>query len=379
MIERRQPNRIDAKQRDPLRVALVGAGRWGKKLLRVFSEAPRAHVVAVCDQDPDVQSYLAENRPDLDLYSNLDRLLERTRSDAIVIATPSDTHALLGLCALDAGKHLFIEKPMATSLASALALYARAQAAGKKVMVGHVLEYHPNVVRLCDAVASGSLGELRFVCSERFGIAAANPADPWWELAPHDFSLLRLVTRQEPELITARRRADGGIGAAITLANGIRARIAVGRMESEQRTRCTLVVGSEGVAVFDEMARGGHLALFHLQPGLSDWMRTFASWWRDTNLEATLGPSAISSLRRFVPSSSHESPDEPLRLEAAHFIAGVLDAAEIKSDANDGLRVVMALDAGERSAKRDGLSMHVPKERQQSRFAETRSLSMVEL
>jgi predicted dehydrogenase len=374
-----KPNRIDTQQRDPLRVALVGAGRWGKKLLRVFSEAPRAHVVAVCDRDPDVRSYLTKSRPDLDLYANIDRLLERTRVDAIVIATPSDTHALLGLRALDAGKHLFVEKPMATSLASALALHARAQTAGKKVMVGHVLEYHPNVVRLCDAIASGSLGELRFVCSERFGLTAANPADPWWELAPHDFSLLRLVTRQELELIAARRRADGGVGAAITLTNGIRARLTVGRMDTEERNRRTLVVGTDGVAVFDEMARGGQLALIHTQPGLSDWMRTFATGWRDANLEATLAPSAISSLRRFVPSSSHESLDEPLRVEAAHFIAGALDAAEIRSDANDGLRVVTALDAGERSAKRDGLSIHVSKERQQNRFAETRCHPMVEL
>jgi predicted dehydrogenase len=349
------PVRPDGVEQSELGVALVGAGRWGKKLLRVFSATPRAKVWAVCDRDATVRSEIERAHPGLRLFRGVEELLGLSPIDAVVVATPSATHAELALWALAAGKHVFVEKPMATSIGHALLVHGRVRATGRRFMVGHVLEYHPSILRLMALIRAGALGELRYVCCERYGLAPANATDPWWELAPHDFSLLRVLTGREPELVAARRTRPDAVQAFVTLPHAIRAKLSVGRSVRRHKARSTLVVGSEGVAVFDGLAQGGRLELMHPRSGYEEWLDGFERRWATTDVRTEIESGKLSSLRSFPA----DSTIEPLAIEATHFVAGALDSADIRTDADSGLRVVSALDAGERSMLQGGLPVPV--------------------
>jgi UDP-2-acetamido-3-amino-2,3-dideoxy-glucuronate N-acetyltransferase len=353
MAERRSRRAPVAASAGELGVGVVGLGRWGKKLLRVFSAAPRARVVAACDPDPRGLREAQRSHPELELFSDFDLVIRRPDLDAVVLATPSTTHAALVLRALEAGKHVFVEKPMATCLGDALAIRAAAQATGKRVMVGHVLEYHPALRQLRALVRSGALGEVRLVYSERFGLVAENTTDPWWELAPHDFSLLRLITDRDPEQIAARRQGDA-IEARVVLKTGIRARIDVGRCDHRAKKRSFLVVGKKGIAVFNGLALGGQLDVMFPRAGAAMSMEELVECWTRTDPELELAADAGFSRTLLAGTSA-----EPLAIEAAHFVAAVLDVTEIATDSENGLRVVAALDAGERSMREGGAPIAV--------------------
>jgi UDP-2-acetamido-3-amino-2,3-dideoxy-glucuronate N-acetyltransferase len=302
-------------------------------------------------------------------------LLEQSPVDAVVVATPSSSHAELALGALDAGKHVFVEKPMATAFSDAFAVHARVRAKGRKLMVGHVLEYHPSIVRLEQLIRSGALGVPRFVCSERFGLAPSSDADVWWELAPHDFSLLRFLTGQEPEIVGARRVAADAIDAFVTLSDGSTARIAVGRAEQRRKSRLTMVVGTESVAVFDGLAGGGNLELMCPRAGLEAWTKALANGPGALDLRRELALANLSS----VCCLKADTSIEPLAIEARHFVAAILDSAELRTDADNGLRVVAALDAGERSMLQGGLPIALRRNFATRRLASEQPESAAEL
>jgi len=337
--------------RAELGLGIIGAGRWGKRLLRVFSATPGARVVGVCDSDPSRLKELKRFDQPFARFSNVEALLAHGRVDAVVIATPSSTHARLVLLALDAGKDVFVEKPMATELPDALSIHGRVQSAGRRLMVGHVLEYHPSVARLVALIRAGALGELRFVCCERFGLAQSSVSDPWWELAPHDFSLIRLLTGQEPRFVAARRTGPELIDAVVGLPSRVRARISVGRSELRPKSRTTLVAGTEAVAVFQGVT--GQLDLLLPRVGLRDWLSGFAERWARADLTAELAAQNLTSQHCF------SSSIEPLAVEAGHFVSALLGSTEIRTDAEGGLRVVSALCAGERSLAQGGRPIDV--------------------
>jgi UDP-2-acetamido-3-amino-2,3-dideoxy-glucuronate N-acetyltransferase len=333
-----------------LRVGVVGVGRWGKRLLRVFSAVPRSRLVAACDTDARALAAAGLSYPGVRLFSSSDELFGSSAADAIVLATPSATHAKLTLRALDAGKHVFVEKPMATCAKDAILVQARVRRSGKVLMVGHVLEFHPSFVLLRALIRAGTLGDVRFVFSERIGPTPSGMSDPWWELAPHDFSLVRSITGREPERVAARRTEEDIIAADVRLPDGIQARIVVGRSNRQPKSRSTVVVGSRGAAIFDGVADESRLDVLLPQPGLREWLAAFAHQWAAAGREMELCASDLSHLRRHSTMSS----GEPLANEAAHFVDGILDGAEISTDANNGLSVVLALDAGQRSLLEDG-------------------------
>ncbi|MFN8614930.1 MAG: Gfo/Idh/MocA family oxidoreductase [Vampirovibrionales bacterium] len=205
------------------RVAVVGCGRWGKNLVRTFHRL--GALAALCDTSPEALVEALEVIPAEDPYplttTQFNELLSSEQLDGIVIATPSHTHAALASQALAAGKHVYVEKPLATTTADVEALMAQAQAAELTLMVGHLLLYHPAVHRLKTLVAEGVLGDIHTITSTRLNFNAARPdASVLWDLAPHDISLMAEVLGRTPMTLD---RVDG-------VASGVDGKIDQARM-----------------------------------------------------------------------------------------------------------------------------------------------------
>src|SRR5688572_2239485 len=178
---------------EPLRILLLGAGRWGTNIACSLAGVAGARLHAVSDPSPLALQALARalvtDGPRPSFFAELAPALEL--ADAVVVAAPDGTHAALGLAALDAGKHVLVEKPMALTVPDAERLVARARAGRRTLMVGHVLNYHPALERIESIVRAGRIGRPALLSSERFIERAEPGSDAWWTLAPHDLSLCR--------------------------------------------------------------------------------------------------------------------------------------------------------------------------------------------
>jgi UDP-2-acetamido-3-amino-2,3-dideoxy-glucuronate N-acetyltransferase len=326
-----------------VRVAVVGVGRWGKNLARVFAEAPRARLAGLCDTDPtrlsDGQHWLP---PDIEKTVLVDELLDSADVDAVVIATPPETHAPLARRALNANKHVFVEKPMALSSVDAQELRKLAQDRGRRFMVGHVLLYHPAVAELSTRLRMGELGEVNAIHCVRVTASRKQHREAaWWSLAPHDVSLLLRLLGAHPREITASRcETEGGelIAAELVFPGGSTATIQVG-VEQSSDLRRLLVVGTKRAALFDDRAPREKLKFF-----------------RPTDDPS--GSDPRSAVR--VPYYAPELPNhEPLAVEARHFIDAILDGRAITSDALEGCAVVSVLEAGGTSLAQGGVPVAV--------------------
>ena len=295
-----------------LRVGVVGLGRWGGNLLRDLDDAARCRVDAICDRDQGVLSARAATyraaRPTTDVTD----LFTDPRLDAIVIATGGASHAGLARAALDAGKHVFVEKPPALHIADAHDLRARAERNGVRLMVGHLMQYHPAVDSLAAAAAEGAFGRLQRLDTVRMN-PRPGPADDdaWWCLGPHDVCVAcRLFG--EPVTVSASLLAVRGRRARLQFASGAIAnlRVAFGSRAKVRRIRLS---GTSGAARFDDL----------LEPPVR-----------------RLGGPALPSANELA-----------LRREVQHFVDGVLDGRPIRSDGADAVRVVAVLEAADRSLR----------------------------
>jgi UDP-2-acetamido-3-amino-2,3-dideoxy-glucuronate N-acetyltransferase len=321
-----------------LRVGVVGAGRWGQNLVRVFSALPEVELAAVCDvvAPPPVALGKAE------FHGDFESFLRGSRLDAVVIATPAELHATQTIAALECGHHVFVEKPMALSLRDACRMREAARGARRILMVGHLLRYHPAVVRMKQLVTSGSIGRIEKIVALRLSPGAPDAAlNPWWSLAPHDLSLLRYLTATEFVEVSARHGTLGGalLVRARVRSSGVAADIIVGASHPA-KVRRLLVFGSERTACFDDGDPGPSLRLHEGRLVPSDGLIaefTARSWVAATTWEAVQLPRV-----------------EPLAAEATHFVTAALHGGRVATDADEGCRVIAALEAGSQSMSRNG-------------------------
>lgn len=322
-----------------VRLAVVGAGRWGRNLIRAFQAVPGCEVAAVCDSSPKRLACAtipsAARRLDA-----LEPVLEDHGICAVAIATPPGEHAVQALAALGAGKHVFVEKPMALTVRDAIGMRDAAIRADRCLMIGHLLRYHPAIVELRRLIDAGGLGAVREAAAFRLGPPTRrSDADPWWSLAPHDLSLVRHLLRSEIVAVSARDETRGRRGAEIAarlrLTSG-GASVVVSTAQA-RKTRLFFAVGSERTALFDDSGPAPTLRVFptlagHLQDRTPDSPSSWLEFARSAHAE-------------FVPVPS----DEPLLCEARHFVSAILEGTRIVTDADEGCRVVAGLEAGSRS------------------------------
>ena len=318
-------------------VAVAGLGYWGPNLARNLDRFPDAELTWLCDPSEAALERCAHSFPSARTTTRLEDLLADDSLDAVVIATPVPTHAELAIRVLEAGRHCFVEKPLAQSEKEAEAVVEAARAAGRVLMVGHLLEYHPGVVRLAELVRSGDLGELRYVYSNRLNLGKhRQDENALWSLGAHDLSVIFLLAAEEPYEWNAMGESyvqpgvEDVVFALMRFPSGLIAHMHLSWLDPHKERRFT-VVGSKRMATFDDM---------ELERKLTVYDKGF--------------DEDYSSYREYIARSGdvfspRVSNEEPLRIECRHFLDCIRDGTEPRSGAESGLRVVRALERLQRS------------------------------
>lgn len=302
-----------------IRAALVGCGTWGRNLLRVLASHPDIALVAVADPDPSVKTGEAVRT----------RSLEEVAAalDAVVIATPGPTHARIAISALERGLHVFIEKPMATSVRDASRVIAAAERSGTIGMVGHLLRHHPAVCAMIDLVASGALGEPIAFRSERCSVPGARDPDGGvlWSLGPHDVSLLLAIDRSGAASVACETMLPASAELAVAMASGLQARMRVSRA-SDAKIRTVRVECERGFVEFDDCVPERKVSVYRGE--------------------------AVEHL-------AYDAGREPLRAEIDAFVRAIRSGVQPSTSLHEGLSVVTLLDqaGGGRSVTGSARSM----------------------
>jgi len=329
-----------------LNVAVVGAGYWGKNLIRNFATATKSKLKYVCDLDEKRLAIQKKNFPFIETTTDLQKVLSDIEVDAVVIATEVPTHFSVAQKSLEAGKHTYVEKPMTSTAAESKILVDLAKEKGVKLMVGHLLEYHPGVNFLKEAIDKGEVGEPYYVYTQRvnLGIVRKNE-NAWWSLAPHDISIICYLLGSEPESVAAQGQCylqkdiEDVVFATIKFTDGKMANVHCSWLDPHKIRKVT-VVGSEKMVTFDDMEATEKVRMYDKAVAIKQ--------------DITTSYVEVISLR-FGDIVIPKIPGgEPLSLECSHFIDSILDNKAIRSDGIDGLRVVRILEAGQQSLKNDG-------------------------
>jgi predicted dehydrogenase len=327
---------------EPVRLGVVGLGYWGPNLARNFSALPGVELRWLADADAQARERAGAAFPDARLAPDLDELLADPELDAIALATPVPTHAELARRVLEAGRHCFVEKPLAQSAAQAqLAVEASAQA-GKVLMVGHLLEYHPAVRKLKEIAASGELGDIRYLYSHRLNLGKLREDEnALWSLGAHDVSVVLYLAGEEPSEVEARGECymregvEDVVFCYLRFPSGLAAHLHLSWLDPHKERRLT-VVGSKQMATFDDMALDRKVTVY--DKGFDESATSYGEY--ITRSGDTWSPR-IDNV-------------EPLRVECEHFVASIRDGTPPLSDGASGLRVVRVLEALQESLRGRG-------------------------
>ncbi len=320
-----------------MRVGVVGLGYWGPNIARNLTAIDGCELRWLCDADEATRARVASGFPSARATGELSELLEDPELDAVALATPVTTHAELAIAAARAGKHCFVEKPLATNAADAEAAVAAAAEAGRVLMVGHLLEYHPAVARLKRLIDEDELGRLFYVYGNRLNLGKLRADEnALWSLGAHDVSVVLHLVGEEPEECTAqgasyvREGIEDVVFCYLRFPSGIVAHLHLSWLDPHKERRIT-VVGAKRMATFDDMLVEGKLSVY--DKGFDEDSR---SW----------GEYITRSGDIFQPRIPNA---EPLRLECEHFVECVRSGATPRSDGVSGLRVVRVLERLQRS------------------------------
>ncbi len=244
-----------------IKVGIIGCGYWGPKLARNFHELGDAELAWVVDFRDDRLAHMRELYPQIKVTHDYREMLA-SDVDGVVISTPVFAHHLLALKALEAGKHILVEKPLATKVAEAVEIAETAERLGLVAMVGHTFQYNPAVNAMRDVIASGELGDVYYVNATRVNLGLLQPdINVMWDLAPHDISILLHVLRRDPIEVSAQgevyiqkdRRLSEVAYITLRFPDGILANVRVSWLDPVKTRRIT-VVGSKKMLVYDDIA-----------------------------------------------------------------------------------------------------------------------------
>jgi predicted dehydrogenase len=315
-------------------VAVIGCGYWGKNLARNFFQL--GALSAVCDATPAGRQTAAEVAPTTPVVADLEDVL-RSDVPGVVIATPAETHYEIARRALAAGKDVFVEKPLALTYDQGSALARLADEANAILMVGHVLEYHPAIVRMLELVRTGELGKVHYISSNRLNLGKVRREENiLWSFAPHDIAIILRLMGSMPFQVTAH----GGSYVQPNIAdvtithmlfdNNVRAHIYVSWLHPFKEQRL-VVIGSKKMASYDDVSK--HLVLY------------------DQRVEVQEGqPVPIRGNGDLVEFAA----DEPLRLECQAFLDAIATREPPVTDGYSGLRVLQVLQSAQRSLVMNG-------------------------
>jgi predicted dehydrogenase len=270
--------------------------------------------------------------PQARMTAELDDLLADQELDAIVLATPVPSHAELAVRVLEAGKHCFVEKPLAQSVADAERAVAAARAADRILMVGHLLEYHPGVRKLKELSDAGELGQIYYIYGNRLNLGKLRADEnALWSLGAHDVSVLLHLAGEEPDEVVAhgesyvRKGVEDVVFCFLRFASGLTAHLHLSWLDPHKERRFT-VVGSRRMATFDDMALEGKVTVY--DKGFDENAQNYGEY---ITRSGDIFSPRIPNL-------------EPLRIECEHFVECITEGQVPRSDGESGLRVVRVLE-----------------------------------
>jgi UDP-2-acetamido-3-amino-2,3-dideoxy-glucuronate N-acetyltransferase len=324
------------------RIAVAGCGHWGKNLIRNLAEL--GHLSSICDSNDRLLQTFGKQYPDIKLYSRWEDALDDSTIDAVMIATPAEQHYHMTMAALRAGKDVFVEKPLALEAEDGMEMTEEARSQKAILMVGHLLRYHPAILRIQDFIADGTLGKLEYIYSNRLSMGKIRQEEnALWSFAPHDISVMLAFVGQLP----VQAAATGGAYlqpniADVTVSNllfdrGTRAHIFVSWLHPYKEHRL-VVIGSKQMIVFEDSRATDKLMLF------------------DKRIEYKNG--ALEALKPQGTPVAFD-PEEPLRRECIHFVDCVMNRREPQTTGDEGVKVLQVLQACQRSLQLNGEPVQV--------------------
>jgi len=316
-------------------VALIGAGYWGRNILRNLFEMGVLHTV--CDTDSDVIVSVKKKYPGVNFTTSLGEVLKDREIKAVVIATPAVTHFSLARRALNRGKDVFVEKPLALTSKEGKELVEIAKRRGKILMVGHILIFHPAIKRLKELIDKGELGKIYYIYSNRLNIGKLRIEENiLWSFAPHDISVTLMLMEEDPVKVSSfggDYLMRGIVDVTLTtleFQNGVKAHIFVSWLHPYKEQKL-VVVGSKAMAVFDDLSD----IKLSLYPHRIEWKR---------------GKIPVAEKAQRIP--VEVDMKEPLREELEHFIYCIKERITPRTDGREGVRVLKILERAQKKLQR---------------------------
>src|SRR5712671_3432542 len=309
----------------PMPVAVIGCGYWGRNLVRNFAEL--GALAAICDPDQATASQLSARygAP----VTVLEPMLRDPAIAGVAIAAPAAQHAALATAALEAGKHVFVEKPLALTVPEAEGLCTLAAQRGRVLMVGHLLQYHPAFIALRELVRDGALGRLQYLYSNRLNLGKVRrEEDILWSFAPHDLSMILSLVGEEPAQVTAQgssylhKTIADVTTTHLTFSAGEQAHVFVSWLHPFKEQKL-VIIGDRAMAVFDDGQPWSRKLL--LYPHRIEWRE------------------AIPVPQRAAADAVPLDEGEPLNLECRHFLDCIASGERPRTDGHEGLRVLRVL------------------------------------
>ena len=335
---------------DRIGIAVVGTGDWGANLVRNFANLAGARLVSVCDTDPKRLAKTAAQYPGVRGVDDVAVVASDPEVQGVVVSSSAVSHYKLAKVLLEAGKDVYVEKPLTLEVAHAEELCRLAKSKGRILMVGHLLLYHPGVQYLKRMVTSGDIGDLLYIYCQRVNLGKVRQDEnALWSFAPHDLSVILHLMDQEPVDVAARGGAflqpgvEDVVFVDLRFASGQMAHVHVSWLDPHKLRKFT-VVGTQKMMVFDDMEASEKIKVYDKGVDRGGQVVSYGD-----ALTVRSGDILIPKI----------SLQEPLKLECLHFVECIRERKRPLTDGVGGLRVVKVLDAAQRSLKAGGVPVAI--------------------
>ena len=322
-------------------IAVIGSGYWGENLVRNFHQL--GVLKLICDKNEKIVNQFKKQYPDVETCLDLEDVFCHEDIKAVVVATPAESHFAVVQKALSAGRHVFVEKPLALTETEGQQLVKLAEQNELILMVGHILQYHPAVIKLKDLIYSGELGKIQYLYSNRLNIGKIrNEENILWSFAPHDISVILMLLGEMPEAVYStggsylQRQIPDTTLTTMDFPSGVKAHIFVSWLHPYKEQKL-VVVGDKKMAVFDDVSEEKLL----LYPHKIDWLDRI--------------PVASKKEAEVVPVTM----EEPLKAECRHFLECLENKQQPRTDGQEGLRVLKILQASQASLDDNASNIHI--------------------
>jgi predicted dehydrogenase len=334
-----------------IKIAIVGCGHWGPNLIRNFISLSDCKVRKICDVDSERLSHLKSLYPSVETTQDFNQVTKDPEIDAVVIATPVRFHFEMAKASLKTGKHTFVEKPMASSVAECKELVEMAENKNLTLMIGHTFVYSAPVQRIKETIDSGDLGQVQYICSQRLNLGLfQKDINVAWDLATHDISIILYIMKELPVSVNCQGKAhvndniEDVTNMTLNFADGGLAIILSSWLDPNKVRKIT-VVGNKKMLVYDDLETIEKIKIYDKRVEIPPHYDTFAEFQYAYHYGDIHSP--------------YIKMVEPLKVESQHFLDCIKNGTKPLSSGYDGLQVVQVLEASSKSLKQGGAEVRI--------------------